>query len=64
MIETLQIFWNAPIELRVIILAVPIAFFFVGRWLYDGVKIDRERDRQASLDIAFKIAKQTEDKND
>jgi len=26
MIETLQIFWNAPIELQVIILAVLIAF--------------------------------------
>jgi len=26
MIETLQIFWNVPIELRVIILAVLIAF--------------------------------------
>ena len=28
MIETLQIFWNAPIELRVIILAVPTCFAF------------------------------------
>jgi len=62
--DTFNLFLSAPIELRVIILAVPVSFFFVGRWLYDGVKIDRERDRQASLDIAFKIAKQTEDKND
>jgi hypothetical protein len=64
MIDTFNLFLSAPIELRVIILAVPIAFFFVGRWLYDGVKIDRERDRQASLDIAFKIAKQTEKNNE
>jgi hypothetical protein len=28
MIETLQIIWNAPIELRVIILAVPVCFAF------------------------------------
>ena len=60
----IEIFLSAPIELQVIILAVPVSFFFVGRWLYEGVKIDRERDRQASLDIAFKIAKQTEKNNE
>ena len=36
MIETLQIFWQAPIELRVIILAVPICFLTLNkRKLYD-----------------------------
>ena len=64
MIETFNIFLSAPIGLQVIILAVPISFYLVGSWLYDGVKIDRERDRQARLDIAFKIAKQTEKNND
>ena len=41
-------------------------FFVVGAWLMDGYKIGKEKkeiDRQARLDIAFKIAKQTEDKN-
>ena len=28
MIETLQIFWQSPMELRVIILAVPICFMY------------------------------------
>ena len=40
--------------------------FVVGAWLMDGYNQDKEkveRDRQAALDIAFKIAKQTEDKN-
>ena len=30
MIEILEIFWNAPIELRVIILGVPIAFIVLA----------------------------------
>ena len=62
----IEIFLSAPIELQVLLLAVPISFYLVGSWLYDGVKIDRERverDRQAALDIAFRIAKQTEEKN-
>ena len=40
--------------------------FVVGAWLMDGYNQDKEKkeiDRQARLDIAFKIAKQTEDKN-
>ena len=60
----IDIFLSAPVGLQVIILAVPISFYLVGSWLYDGVKIDRERDRQARLDIAFKIAKQTEKNNE
>ena len=39
--------------------------FVIGAWLIDGYKQDKEKieiDRQAALDIAFKIAKQTEDK--
>jgi hypothetical protein len=66
MIETFNIFLSAPIELQVIILGVPISFYLVGSWLHDGYKIDQERieiDRQAALDIAFRIAKQTEEKN-
>ena len=66
MIEILETFLSAPIGLQVVILGVPISFYLVGSWLYDGVKIDRERverDRQAALDIAFRIAKQTEEKN-
>ena len=38
--------------------------FVVGAWLMDGYNQDKEkveRDRQAALDIAFKIAKQTEE---
>ena len=35
----------------------------VGHWLYDGHRQDVERDRQARLDIAFKIAKQTKEKD-
>tara|TARA_R100000656_G_scaffold30213_2_gene26651 strand:+ start:632 stop:754 length:123 start_codon:yes stop_codon:yes gene_type:complete len=31
MIETLQIFWQSPIELRVIILAVPICFLILHK---------------------------------
>ena len=30
MIEILEIFWNAPIELRVVILAVPIVFILLA----------------------------------
>jgi hypothetical protein len=40
--------------------------FVIGAWLMDGYKQDKEKieiDRQAALDIAFKIAKQTEEKN-
>ena len=40
--------------------------FVIGAWLIDGYKQDKEKteiDRQAALDIAFKIAKQTEEKN-
>ena len=40
--------------------------FVVGAWVMDGYNQDKEkveRDRQAALDIAFKIAKQTEKKN-
>ena len=40
--------------------------FVVGAWVMDGYNQDKEkveRDRQAALDIAFKIAKQTEEKN-
>ena len=47
-------------------LLLMLSFFCLiaaGLWLFEGYEIDRERDRQARLDIAFKIAKQTEDKN-
>jgi hypothetical protein len=40
--------------------------FAIGAWLMDGYNQDKEKkeiDRQAALDIAFKIAKQTEEKN-
>ena len=40
--------------------------FVIGAWLIDGYKQDKEKieiDRQAALDIAFRIAKQTEEKN-
>jgi hypothetical protein len=63
MIETLNIFWSSPIELRVIILAVLIAFPLLA---YFGIKgtneVIEEQNKQARLDIAFKIAKQTENK--
>ena len=39
--------------------------FVIGAWLIDGYNQDKEKieiDRQAALDIAFKIAKQTEEK--
>ena len=41
--------------------------FVIGAWLVDGYNQDKEKieiDRQAALDIAFKIAKQTKDKKD
>jgi len=41
--------------------------FVVGAWLIDGYHQDKDKieiDRQVALDIAFKIAKQTEDKKD
>ena len=41
--------------------------FVVGAWLIDGYHQEKDKieiDRQARLDIAFKIAKQTEDKKD
>ena len=66
MIEILETFLSAPITIQVLILGIPISFYLVGSWLHDGYKIDKEkveRDRQASLDIAFRIAKQTEEKN-
>jgi hypothetical protein len=47
-------------------LLLMLSFFCLiaaGLWLFEGYEIDRERDRQARLDIAFKIAKQTEKKN-
>ena len=40
--------------------------FVIGAWLMDGYNHDKEKieiDRQAALDISFKIAKQTEEKN-
>jgi len=40
--------------------------FATGAWLMDGYNQDKEKkeiDRQAALDIAFKIAKQTKEKN-
>jgi hypothetical protein len=40
--------------------------FVIGAWLIDGYKQDKEKieiDRQAALDIAFRIAKQTDKKN-
>ena len=40
--------------------------FVIGAWLMDGYNRDKEKkeiDRQAALDIAFKIAKQTEERN-
>ena len=66
MIEILETFLSAPIAIQVLILGIPISFYLVGSWLHDGYKIDQERieiDRQAALDIAFRIAKQTEEKN-
>ena len=46
MIDTFNLFLSAPIELRVIILAVSVSFFFVGRWLYNGYKQDKKRQER------------------
>ena len=46
-----------------ILMALFAIVCIVGHWLYEGHREDVERDRQARLDIAFKIAKQTENKN-
>jgi len=42
----IEIFLSAPIGLQVIILAVPVSFFFVGHWLYDGYKQDKKRQER------------------
>ena len=42
----IEIFLSAPIGLQVIILGVPVSFFFVGRWLYDGIKQDKKRQER------------------
>ena len=42
----IEIFLSAPIGLQVIILGVPVSFFFVGRWLYDGYKQDKKRQER------------------
>ena len=42
----IEIFLSAPIGLQVIILGVPVLFFFVGRWLYDGHKQDKKRQER------------------
>jgi len=39
MIELFEIFWSAPIELRVIILGVPIAFTLMNYFEKKGIKI-------------------------
>ena len=49
MIEILETFLSARIELQVIILAVPISFYLVGSWLHDGYKQDKEIKRQERL---------------
>ena len=46
MIEILETFLSAPIGLQVIILGVPVSFFFVGRWLYDGHKQDKKKQER------------------
>ena len=54
-----------PIFYIALILTLCAVLFMVGAWLVDGYNIDKEKieiDRQAALDIAFKIAKQTEDR--
>ena len=50
MIEILETFLSARIELQVIILAVPISFYLVGSWLHDGYKQDQEIKKQERLD--------------
>ena len=49
MIEILETFLSARIELQVIILAVPISFYLVGSWLRDGYKQDQEIKKQERL---------------
>jgi hypothetical protein len=49
MIEILETFLSARIELQVIILAVPISFYLVGSWLHDGYKQDQEIKKQERL---------------
>ena len=54
-----------PIFFIVLMLSFGIVFV-IGAWLIDGYKQDKEKieiDRQAALDIAFRIAKQTDKKN-
>ena len=46
MIETLEIFWSAKIELRVIILAVPIIF---GFWYWQDYKRKQKEKKQERL---------------
>ena len=49
MIEILETFLSARIELQVIILGVPISFYLVGSWLHDGYKQDQEIKKQERL---------------
>ena len=46
MLDTFNLFLSAPIGLQVIILGVPVSFFLVGRWLYDGHKQDKKRQER------------------
>jgi hypothetical protein len=39
MIEIFEIFWSAPIELRVIILGIPIAFTLMNYFEKKGTRI-------------------------
>jgi len=56
MIEILEIFWNAPIELRVIILAVPIVFILLA---YLGISGTNE-----AIDFQNRMAKLERERND
>ena len=56
MIEILEIFWNAPIELRVIILAVPIVFIVLA---YLGISGTNE-----AIDFQNRMAKLERERND
>ena len=49
MIEILETFLSARIELQVVILGVPISFYLVGSWLHDGYKQDQEIKKQERL---------------
>ena len=49
MIEIIETFLSARIELQVIILAVPISFYLVGSWLHEGYKQDQEIKKQERL---------------